>query len=184
MPMPMPIPQQEALPQHEPVSEYGVEPALFESVCPMGPPSTGGYLQQGPSFSVVDGVSSPHAAMAHLRQLTAENERLVSENEDVKITLGRLQEDLDQARKSLELASEECRSAKSELIATRKRLEDWQRVMEKALGDFQAAEQKHLRELDSAIDTVRTVVDKKQTERAPAPPIDTTSSRRGSVDNG
>lgn len=153
--------------------------ASFETVCPADRRTPGGYLRQGPTFSAVDGVGNPHAAVAQLRHLTAENERLEAENADVRKTLGELQDDLIQARRSLMLSEEGCRAARSELIATRKQLSDWQREMETALAEFQIAEQRHLGELESAIETVRTVVDEQRNEKGDSPTVDARLSDNG-----
>jgi hypothetical protein len=139
--------------------EGQVRTASFERVCPPAnqrPP--GGYLQQGPAFSALDGVSSPQAAVAQLRHLASENERLAVEAARIRNTIGELQNELIQARQALLLSQEDCRAATSELIATRNQLEDWQRVMERTLDELQVAEQEHLRELDRAIEALRTVV--------------------------
>ncbi len=171
-------------PPRETALDNEVVPASFETVCPADRRTPGGYLRQGPTFSAMDGVGNPHAAVAQLRHLTAENERLEAENADVRKTLGELQDDLIQARRSLMLSEEGCRAARSELIATRNQLSDWQRVMKKALDELQDAEQEHLRELDSAIEMVRTVVDERRNEKGNSPTVDARLSDHGNVEGG
>jgi hypothetical protein len=159
--------------------------ASFETACPpANQRARGGYLQQGPAFSTLDGITSPQAALAQLRHLTAENERLTVEAAGTRKTIAELQNELIRARQALLTSQEDCRAARNELITTRNRLEDWQRLMEKALDEFHAAEQEHLEELDRTIEAVRSVVDRQSEEKGDSPAVDAHLSDRGSVVNG
>jgi len=122
--------------------------------------------------------------VAQFRRLATENEHLLAENAGMKKTFGELQNELIQARQLLLASQQDCQAARRDLIATRNRLEDWQRVMEKTLDEFQAAEQKHLGELESAIETVRTVVDEQQKKNVNSPAVDARPSDRGNVISG
>lgn len=161
-----------------------VAPASFESACPGGCAQPGGYLGQGPVFSTMDGVSSPAAAVTQLRQLSAENKRLTAENGDMKQRLGELQSELIDARQSLLATQQECQAARNDLTATRTQLEQCQRLMEKTLERFQAAEKEHLGALDSAIESVRTVVDHQRHEEEEPTTGDANSSRRATMVSG
>lgn len=183
--------QQEAVADPEPIApyqapvEYEVAPASFESACPTGCQTPGGYLRQGPVFSTMDGVAGPAAAVAHLRQLSAENERLTAENADIKMRLGELQNQLIEVRQSLLANQQECQAARNDLNATRHQLEDWQRLMANALERFQTTEKEHLGALDSAIESIRTAVERRQNEEGDSPATDASfSKRRGAALHG
>ncbi len=161
-----------------------VTPASFETGCVTDRREPGGYLNRGPVLPVVDGVGSPATAVARLRQLTAENGHLTTENDEMKKQLGGLQNDLIESRRAMLATQQECQAARNDLIATCDQLDDWHRTMEKTLGQFQNAEQEHIQELDSTIESVRTVIDQHQKEAGDSAADNSTSSEDATVVRG
>ncbi len=164
--------------------ESEVTTASFETGCVTDRREPGGYLNRGPVFSIVEGVNSPAAAATRLRQLTAENEHLTTENDEMKRQLGGLQNDLIESRRAMLATQQECQAARNDLIATCDQLDDWHRTMEKTLGQFQDAEQEHIQELDSTIESFRTVIDQHEKEKGDSPAADARSTEGAAVVSG